>query len=151
MDAPRIRGTRNRLANLWRPAGLVEQVDATWPGHATGEAALIFWRGRALLFPVYLVLVALGLIVLILWLTGHRPVFPFLVLGTIAAMHGLVLHALRLWFLLKLGGWSRRGRSDVRRAEQPVRFWTWAAASSCIVALWMALTCYMDWTLYSWG
>ena len=60
-----------------------------------------------------------------------------------------VLHAFRLWMLFKIGGWSRRKGGSVRRAEQPLKFWLWAAASSGILAALVCLASFVLWALIS--
>jgi hypothetical protein len=147
----RYQKIRTGLARLWRPNGLAEQVAQAWPGPGTGEAALVYWRVRLLTSAVFCILVALPVPFIIGVLAG-QPTFSatmFFLMGTIAALNGAVLHGFRLWMLFKLGGWSRRGDGPVRRAEQPTRFWTWAAISSGIMAIWLAGAGFLIWTISS--
>jgi hypothetical protein len=149
--ASRVQNLRAALIRLWSPKGLAELVARDWPGQATGEAAVLFWRARLLTWPLGFIGLAIFTASLIGWFAGYRtiPAAVPLTGGSMMAASLAVLHAFRLWLLFKLGGWSRRRGGPVRRAEQPVRFWIWAAASSSILVVLVSGAGYLLWSLIS--
>jgi len=150
-DRSRVQILRTALVRLWSPKGMAEKVAQDWPGHGTGEAAVLYWRARLLLFALSWIGMAIVVASLIAWFAGYRSIPATIVLTGAAIMwvDFAVLHAFRLSLLFKLGGWSRRNLGPVRRAEQPVRFWIWAAANSSILALLVFGAGYLLWSLIS--
>ena len=147
-----VRNVRAALVRVWSPKGLAEHVARDWPGHATGEAAVLYWRVRLLTLPLGLVGSAIVAASLIAWFAGYRTTIAtvvFAVGGAISMATITVLHAFRLWMLFKIGGWSRRKGGSVRRFEQPAKFWLWAAASSSILVALVCLAGLVLWTLIS--
>lgn len=148
----RVQNVRTVLARLWSPEGLAEQVARDWPGKGTGEAAVLWWRARILTLAFGWIGLASVVGSLIGWFAGYRTIFAgdaFRVGGLICAANLAVTHALRVWMLFKIGGWSRRSGERVRRSEQPVRFWAWAAASSGILVILVSVASFLLWTLIS--
>lgn len=148
IDPSRVQNLRIAFTLLWSPRGLAEQVARDWPGNATGEAALLYWRVRLL----FLIVVTSLVVNLAISFAGYRTVpdsMFFLIGASIAVVGNAVLQAFRLWLLSKIGGWSRRHSGPVRRMEQPVRFWIWAVASSSILAFLVSVAAYLLWNLVS--
>jgi len=134
----RVQNMRTALARVWSPKGLAEQVARDWPGHATGEAAVLWWRVRMLTLALGWIGLAMVAASLTAWFAGYRTNFAgaaFLTGASICATELAMMHAFRLWLLFKIGGWGRRSGGPVRRSEQPARFWAWAAASSGILTI----------------
>jgi hypothetical protein len=150
-NSSRAQAFRAALVRLWSPKGMVEKVAQDWPGHATGEAVLLYWRARLLLLVSGWIGLAIVAASFIAWFAGNHNIPAAVVLSGTAIM-GLditILHAFRVWLLFKIGGWSRRKHGPVRRAEQPKRFWIWAAASCTILALFVLGAGYVLWSLIS--
>ena len=147
-----VQNLRVALARVCSPKGLAEHVARDWPGHATGEAAVLYWRVRLLTLALSLIGVAIIAASLIAWFAGYRTILATVAFaggGAILTATIAVLHAFRLWMLFKIGGWSRRKGGSVRRADQPVKFWLWATASSGILAVLMCFAGFVLWTLIS--
>ena len=151
-NTSRVRNLRAALVRVWSPKGLTEHVARDWPGHATGDAAVLYWRVRLLTLALGLIGVAIVGASLIAWFAGYRTILAAVAFdggGSILMATIAVLHAFKLWMLFKIGGWSRRKGGSVRRAEQPLKFWLWAAASSGILAALVCLAGLVLWTLIS--
>jgi hypothetical protein len=134
---------------MWSPRGLSEDVERDWPGG--GEAAVLYWRARLLLRAISGIGLATFVGGLIASFAGLKTTSMAVILTGVAIVTAdvAVLHAFRLWGLFKIGGWSRRGGRPVRRAEQPIKFWIWAAASSGILVILVFGAGYLLWTLIS--
>lgn len=147
-DKSRLQNMRRTLGGAWSPRGLAEQVERDWPGHATGEAIVLYWRVRLLTSGSACIGPVVTISSLISWFAGYRTVSATVILigASIMGASLAVLHAFRLWGLFKIGGWSRRRGGPVRRSEQPLRFWTWAVASSIILAIYVAGAGFLFWT-----
>ena len=148
-NASRTQKVRAVLLGLWSPKGLAEQVARDWPGQATGDAFVLYWRARMLTWAsgsIGFAIVAVGLIASF---AEYRTTTVILAGFAIVAAEAAVLHGFRLWMLFKIGGWSRRGAEPVRRTEQPMKFWIWATASSGILAILVSGAGLLLWTLIS--
>ncbi len=91
----------------WSPKDLAERVARDWPGRATGEAVVLYWRARFVTSTLGSIGLAMFVAGLIMWFAGYRTSFArtaFLTGGLIAASQNAVLHAFRLWLLFKIGG-----------------------------------------------
>ena len=135
------------LARLWSVDGMAEHVARDWPGRDTGEAAVLYWRAKLVTYACGLIASAIVVASVVAYLLGYRSGTPrWFAFGAAIGMGRLaVLQAFRLWLLFKIGGWSRRHGDPVRRSEQPLKFWTWATASSGIMATEGAVTGYLVW------
>ena len=140
------------LARLWALEGVAEQVSHDWPGHATGEAVVLFWRARWVMLVVGAIGFAISTIGLVMALAQSRSGSGTLFLTGVAILSAqqATVQAFRLWLLFKLGGWSRKIGGPVRRAEQPLKFWAWAITSACIVILHGGLAAFLVWGASSW-
>ena len=147
-DATVVRSWWTPLHRLWSPKGLAEQMARDWPGHGTGKGAVLFWRARLLTSIAGGLGFLLGTLGLFEWITGAQRIGVELFATGVLAIAGCnaMSHAFRLWLLFKIGGWSRRKGRPVRRSEQPVKFWIWAAASSSILALLVCVVGYLLWS-----
>ena len=79
-NASHVRNVRAALVRVWSPKGLAEHVARDWPGHATGEAAVLYWRVRLLTLPLGLVGSAIVAASLIAWFAGYRTTIATVVL-----------------------------------------------------------------------
>jgi hypothetical protein len=120
-----------------------------WASHGRSSCALLACAITA--GTLNSVVIAIAVVLLIEVLAGHQPVpaLMFFGLATIVASTAAATQAFGLWLLFQLGGWTRRGGRLVRRAEQPLRFWTWTAGSSIILAVWLTVAGFLLWTMLS--
>ena len=138
-----------RFARLWRADGLAAQIRSDWPGRSTGEAAVLFLRIKLLTAAAFVVVLPLLAVAVVGLLAGYQtlPIAMIKVLGAFAVLNGSVTQVCKVWLLFRLGGWSTRGGTIVRRTGQPVQFWGWAVVSTIVAVVWFAAVGFLFWTV----